>query len=148
MENVWCPETCEISEQSIDRDPGMCILFCILFVAKKRWDFKNCHSLQPFSSAPFRQSLSPSHLHLIGTHDWRSSPQLKCSGWQILSEIKTNTYWESIHPSSRFFVMFWYTGAGHIIRISSKSLFISLIPLKKWNLFLWVGWINAHSHLV
>ncbi len=29
----------------------------------------------------------------------------------------------------------YYTGAGHIIRISSKSLFISLIPLKKWNLY-------------
>ncbi len=28
-----------------------------------------------------------------------------------------------------------YTGAGHIIRISSKSWFISLIPLKKWNLY-------------
>ncbi len=27
------------------------------------------------------------------------------------------------------------TGAGHIIRISSKSLFISLIPFKKWNLY-------------
>ncbi len=28
-----------------------------------------------------------------------------------------------------------YTGAGHIIRISSKSWFISLIPFKKWNLY-------------
>ncbi len=28
-----------------------------------------------------------------------------------------------------------YTGAGHIIRISSKSLFISLIPFKMWNLY-------------
>ncbi len=28
-----------------------------------------------------------------------------------------------------------YTGAGHIIRISSKSLFISLIPFKKLNLY-------------
>ncbi len=28
-----------------------------------------------------------------------------------------------------------YTGAGHIIRISSKSVFISLIPFKKWNLY-------------
>ncbi len=27
------------------------------------------------------------------------------------------------------------TGAGHIIRISSKSWFISLIPFKKWNLY-------------
>ncbi len=28
-----------------------------------------------------------------------------------------------------------HTGAGHIIRISSKSWFISLIPFKKWNLY-------------
>ncbi len=28
-----------------------------------------------------------------------------------------------------------YMGAGHIIRISSKSWFISLIPFKKWNLY-------------
>ncbi len=28
-----------------------------------------------------------------------------------------------------------YTGAGHIIRISSKSWFISLIPFKMWNLY-------------
>ncbi len=28
-----------------------------------------------------------------------------------------------------------YTGAGHIIRISSKSWFISLIPFKKWNFY-------------
>ncbi len=28
-----------------------------------------------------------------------------------------------------------YTGAGHIIRISSKNWFISLIPFKKWNLY-------------
>ncbi len=33
----------------------------------------------------------------------------------------------------RFFT--YYTGAGHIIRISSKSWFISLIPFKKWNLY-------------
>ncbi len=28
-----------------------------------------------------------------------------------------------------------YTGAGHIIRISSKGWFISQIPFKKWNLY-------------
>ncbi len=28
-----------------------------------------------------------------------------------------------------------YKDAGHIIRISSKSWFISLIPFKKWNLY-------------
>ncbi len=31
--------------------------------------------------------------------------------------------------------IYTYTGAGHIIRISSKSWFISLIPFKKWNLY-------------
>ncbi len=34
-----------------------------------------------------------------------------------------------------FDLQFYYTGAGHIIRISSKSWFISLIPFKKWNLY-------------
>ena len=29
-----------------------------------------------------------------------------------------------------------YTGAGHIIRISSKSWFMSVIPFKKWNLYI------------
>lgn len=28
-----------------------------------------------------------------------------------------------------------YTGAGHIIRISWESWFISVIPVKKWNLY-------------
>ncbi len=35
-------------------------------------------------------------------------------------------------------ILYWreiYTGDGHIIRISSKSWFISLIPFKKWNLY-------------
>ncbi len=41
--------------------------------------------------------------------------------------------WENIsNPTSMIFA---YTGAGHIIRISSKSWFISLIPFKKWNLY-------------
>ncbi len=34
-----------------------------------------------------------------------------------------------------FEYIYIYTGAGHIIRISSKSWFISLIPFKKWNLY-------------
>ncbi len=33
------------------------------------------------------------------------------------------------------YIYIQYTGAGHIIRISSKSWFISLIPFKKWNLY-------------
>ncbi len=36
---------------------------------------------------------------------------------------------------SEYFPYPLYTGAGHIIRISSKSWFISLIPFKKWNLY-------------
>ncbi len=38
-------------------------------------------------------------------------------------------------PVSINCVTYIYAGAGHIIRISSKSWFISLIPLKKWNLY-------------
>ncbi len=34
-----------------------------------------------------------------------------------------------------YIYIYIYTGAGHIIRISSKSWFISLIPFKKWNLY-------------
>ncbi len=34
-----------------------------------------------------------------------------------------------------YIYIYIYTGAGHIIRISSKSRFISLIPFKKWNLY-------------
>ncbi len=34
-----------------------------------------------------------------------------------------------------YMYVYVYTGAGHIIRISSESWFISLIPFKKWNLY-------------
>ncbi len=37
------------------------------------------------------------------------------------------------NPVSQIIII--YTGAGHIIWISSKSWFISLIPFKKWNLY-------------
>ncbi len=36
---------------------------------------------------------------------------------------------------SIYIYIYIYTDAGHIIRISSKSWFISLIPFKKWNLY-------------
>ncbi len=39
------------------------------------------------------------------------------------------------HELQKVFFLYIYTGAGHIIRISSKSWFISLIPFKKWNLY-------------
>ncbi len=34
-----------------------------------------------------------------------------------------------------YICIYIYTGAGHIIRISSKSWIISVIPFKKWNLY-------------
>ncbi len=34
-----------------------------------------------------------------------------------------------------YIYIYIYTGAGHIIRISSKSWFISLIPFKKWKCY-------------
>ncbi len=51
--------------------------------------------------------------------------------------------WNPSNFSNKFFckrfdifdLQLYYTGAGHIIRISSKSWFISLIPFKKWNLY-------------
>ncbi len=40
------------------------------------------------------------------------------------------------HTHTHIYIYIYiYTGAGHIIRISSKSWFISLIPFKKWNLY-------------
>ncbi len=40
-----------------------------------------------------------------------------------------------IHTRHIYIYIYIHTGAGHIIRISSKSWFISLIPFKKWNLY-------------
>ncbi len=34
-----------------------------------------------------------------------------------------------------YIYIYMHTGDGHVIRISSKSWFISLIPFKKWNLY-------------
>ncbi len=42
-----------------------------------------------------------------------------------------NIHWLKVY--SQYIIA--YTGAGHIIRISSKSWFISLIPFKKWKLY-------------
>ncbi len=42
---------------------------------------------------------------------------------------------------SIYVCVYIYTGAGLIIRISSKRWFISLIPFKKWNLYN----VNIHS---
>jgi len=48
-----------------------------------------------------------------------------------ISQFECHLYYNkmSSHVSAH------YAGAGHIIRISSKSWFISLIPFKKWNLY-------------
>ncbi len=57
---------------------------------------------------------------------------------EIVIAIITNDYFEQIYAivwSCMPYFHIKYTGAGHIIRISSKSWFISLIPFKKWNLY-------------
>ncbi len=50
--------------------------------------------------------------------------------WGPLNSVKNSSYEGCIGLYINI-----YTGAGHIIRISSKSWFISLIPFKKWNLY-------------
>ncbi len=52
--------------------------------------------------------------------------------WNTELDNTVNT----VNKFSRFFIYtHTHTGAGHIIRISSKCWFISLIPFKKWNLY-------------
>ncbi len=46
-----------------------------------------------------------------------------------------NFFWFGVVYIYIYIYIYIYTGAGHIIRISSKSWFISLIPFKKWNLY-------------
>ncbi len=54
--------------------------------------------------------------------------------FQVTSRIETQI---SILTEINNAAVLWHnvTGAGHIIRISSKSCFILLIPFKKWNLY-------------
>ncbi len=57
-----------------------------------------------------------------------------------LSKNEKNIHRNKMAPTSlRLPKDMWHnnnaTGAGHIIRISSKSWLISLIPFKKWNLY-------------
>ncbi len=54
--------------------------------------------------------------------------QVDLSNW--LSVLSSFFLWNVI-----YIYIYIYTGAGHIIRISSKIWFISLIPFKKWNLY-------------
>ncbi len=52
--------------------------------------------------------------------------------------VVMNQTWTRAHNQNTWTnenVWWKYTGAGHIIRISSKSRFISLIPFKKWKLY-------------
>ncbi len=63
---------------------------------------------------------------------------LKCFWWS--ESFKCDKYAKNVKKKNRkgaknFSRHCIYTGAGHIIRISSKSWFISLIPFKKWNLY-------------
>ncbi len=53
-------------------------------------------------------------------------------GLPILRWTESCVYMNHMCPTTADYI---YTGAGHIIRISSKSWFISLIPFKKWNLY-------------
>ncbi len=49
--------------------------------------------------------------------------------------IYTHTHTHTHTHMHAYIHTYIHTGAGHIIRISSKSWFISLIPFKKWNLY-------------
>ncbi len=61
---------------------------------------------------------------------WESNPQPSA----LLTQCSTTEPQEHYIQCSCVYT-YIYTGAGHIIRISSKSWFISLIPFKKWNLY-------------
>ncbi len=57
--------------------------------------------------------------------------------WTFKTNSKQTFYCSTHQFILRFCLKYTgaFTGAGHIIRISSKSWFISLIPFKKWNLY-------------
>ncbi len=81
-----------------------------------------------FMNAMAKQRLSETGVVLfIACAHWLSSAL-----WEILSTTKCRC---TCDVSIRDVFSIWCTGAGHIIRISSKSWFISLIPFKKWNLY-------------
>ncbi len=78
----------------------------------KSADFYLCSYLKGLITATI-------HLHLVHEPVWG-----RCS----------HRWWSTQHTHTHTHTHI-YTGAGHIIRISSKSWFISLIPFKKWNLY-------------
>ncbi len=61
---------------------------------------------------------------------WITSPVAKLCVYGVLCAL----CWGCFFPILKLYSP-RSTGAGHIIRISSKSWFISLIPFKKWNLY-------------
>ncbi len=65
----------------------------------------------------------------VSSVDEHKTPICCCAGAALIVRNKNPT------RSSRYSTHFCFIGAGHIIRISSKSWFISLIPFKKWNLY-------------
>ncbi len=61
---------------------------------------------------------------------------IKCARQAIFFFFSQDCNLKVAFKNNHFNQFFYiYTGAGHIIRISSKSWFISLIPFKKWNLY-------------
>ncbi len=63
---------------------------------------------------------------------WASIPPQQCH--KLITSMPRRI--EAVITAKGAPTKYWvHTGAGHIIRISSKSWFISLIPFKKWNLY-------------
>ncbi len=58
--------------------------------------------------------------------------KIKTAGWYIFFIVYDKL---DIGNYRMYNIKQIYSGAGHIIRISSKRWFISLIPFKKWNLY-------------
>ncbi len=107
----------------------------ILFLKKSL--FKNYNELGLQSCFPVfvtSQILNPAYRNSNGWGGWRTL------GWALhVSKSKTGAgVFISLFSESfgcHFHFILHIQGAGHIIRISSKSWFISLIPFKKWNLY-------------
>ncbi len=54
-----------------------------------------------------------------------------CTSEQVILILFINTHTHTHTHIYIYIYIYIYTGAGHINRISSKSLFISLIPFKR-----------------
>ncbi len=63
---------------------------------------------------------------------WASIPPQQCH--KLITSMPRRI--EAVIKAKGAPTKYWvHTGAGHIIRISSKSWFISLFPFNKWNLY-------------